>query len=80
LRNYPWPKYSPLPPKQINKKERILIINQAPRPPHVKPPPKKKKFEIQFKESKQTEKKSCSAWKFLLVNTIVIFAQFAKQV
>ena len=32
-------------PKQINKKERILIINQAPRPPHVKPPPKKKKFE-----------------------------------
>jgi len=67
-------------PKQINKKERILIINQAPRPPHVKNHrQKKKKFEIQFK-AKQTEKKSCSAWKFLLVNTIVIFAQFAKQV
>jgi len=38
--------FPPCPNKQINtKKERILIINQAPRPPHVKPPPKKKKFE-----------------------------------
>jgi len=41
LRNYPWPKYSPC-PKQINKKERILIINQA---PPRKTTAKKKKFE-----------------------------------
>jgi len=36
--------FPPCPNKQINKKERILIINQAPRPPHVKPPPKKKEI------------------------------------
>jgi hypothetical protein len=43
--------------------------------PHVPPPPPKKK-----NQNKQQLRKAAQRGIFLLVNTIVIFAQFAKQV
>lgn len=69
------------PAPKTNKQKRKNFNNKSspPVPPRKTTAKKKRNLKIQFK-AKQTEKKSCSAWKFLLVNTIVIFAQFAKQV
>jgi hypothetical protein len=68
----------PLP--KTNKQKRKNFNNKSSPPAPPRKTTAKKKRNLKKFKAKQTEKKSCSAWKFLLVNTIVIFAQFAKQV